>query len=305
MRDPTQPTDGADMDGESNPYAPRASTRRDVSHDRQLLRDLETINARVVQELGPLPVEGLPVVARRKPVLSRVPLPPAHSATLEDDAMTLNPILVAASLALTACAPANESTNAQRNDTAGEKRETDSPSLRHKFRINPQPKRRYDITMTIRDAPGPFGMVKFWAHYLAPDCMYWTDKFAGTTGRPTHTIEMPFQKLDDTTYVGTVYLDGMLDEDYYGDGVCHWQLSEVAVGLQATGAQDETGFVPDVGPDSVVSQESVTKYFWKGGYPNSRIPSYSDFGFSDPQRYKPEIQDELFSITLDSKEVHP
>jgi len=220
--------------------------------------------------------------------------------------MKLNPMVVATSLALTACAPVNGALDAQRNDHATEARENDSPSLRHKFRVNPNPKRRYDITMTIKDAPGPFGMVKFWAHYLAPDCMYWTDKFAGTTGKPTHTIEMPFQKLDDTTYVGTVYLDGMVDEDYYGNGVCHWELTEVAVGLKATGADAETGFAPDIYPEIIVAQKPIVKYFWKERYPREEgYENFPEFGSKTLDKVPFDRRDEYFTVTLVSTEVQP
>ena len=275
------------------------------AHDQQLLRDLALINARMLQEFGPLPTGGLPVDAKRRPVLPQLPLPSVHSETQEDDAMKLSPTMFAASLALSACSPTDGLFDSQRAEQVTEAQETGSPSLRHKFRVNPNPKRRYDITMTIKDAPGPFGDVGFSAHYIARNCMYWTDKFAGTTARPTHTIAMPFKKLDEATYLATVYLDAMLDEDYYGDGICHWELLEVAAGLEATGADGETGFGPDISPESIVAKESVTKYFWKGGYPRSGVSNYADFGLSDAQKYKPDLRDELFTITLAAKEVQP
>ncbi len=217
--------------------------------------------------------------------------------------MKFNPIVVAASLALNACAPVNGTLDSQRNGQATEVKETDLPSLRHKFRINPDPKRRYDITMTIKDAPGPFGMVKFWAHYLAPDCMYWTDKFAGATGKPTHTIEMPLQKLDDMTYVGSVYLDGMVDEDYYGNGLCRWQLTEVAVGLKATGTDGETGFAPDISPETILAQREETRFMWSEYYPRAGIDNFAEFGEKTLDKVPLERRNEFFTITLASKEV--
>jgi hypothetical protein len=41
----------------------------DKLHDLQLPRDLSTINAHTVGELGPLPAGGLPVVPKRRPSL--------------------------------------------------------------------------------------------------------------------------------------------------------------------------------------------------------------------------------------------
>lgn len=43
----------------------------DRLHDQQLLRELDMINARTREELGLLPLNGLPVIAKRKPVLPR------------------------------------------------------------------------------------------------------------------------------------------------------------------------------------------------------------------------------------------
>jgi len=47
------------------------AARGDRQHDQQLLRDLEIVNARTWDELGPLPLGGLPIAPRRKPVLPR------------------------------------------------------------------------------------------------------------------------------------------------------------------------------------------------------------------------------------------
>ncbi len=78
--------------------------RSDLSHNLQLLRDLAIINARTVQELGPLPPGGLPVIGKRKPDLPRPAPPPApapvHVETEEDETMTWNPITAATAFAI-------------------------------------------------------------------------------------------------------------------------------------------------------------------------------------------------------------
>ena len=293
------------MVDKSNPYPPKASPRRDISHEQQLLRDLGLINARVLQELGPLPAGGVQASPKRKPILPQLPLPSPHPENQEDDAMKLNPIVVAASLVLSACTPTSGSLDSQRNDQASETREDDSPSMRHKFRVNPNPKRRYDITMTIKDAPGPFGDVGFSAQYDAPDCIYWTSKFAGTTSRPIHMMRLPIKKLDDTTYKVTVYLDAMLDEDYYGDGICHWQLSGVTSGVKATGVDAETGFGADISPEAILAQEAETTYLWSEYYPRAGIDNFAEYGSKTLDKVPLERRDEFFTITLKSNEVKP
>ena len=219
--------------------------------------------------------------------------------------MKLGLIMVAASVALTGCAPVSGSLDAQRNDQTTEVQESGSPSLRHKFRMNPAPKRRYDITMTIKDAPGPFEDVGFSAQYDAPDCIYWTSKFAGTTSRPMHMMRLPTEKLDDTTYKATVYLDAMLDEDYYGDGVCHWQLSGVTSGVKATGTDAETGFGADISPEAVIAQEAETTYLWSEYYPRAGIDNFAEYGSKTLDKVPLERRDEFFTITLKSNEVKP
>lgn len=47
------------------------AARGERQHDQQLLRDLEIVNARTWDELGPLPLGGLPIAPRRKPALPR------------------------------------------------------------------------------------------------------------------------------------------------------------------------------------------------------------------------------------------
>ena len=160
--------------------------------------------------------------------------------------------------------------------------------------------------MTIKDAPGPFGHVGFGAQYDAPDCMYWSNKFAGTTSSAMRILKLPIKKLDDTTYVATVYLDAMLDEDYYGDGVCHWQLTSVTGGLKATGTDVETGFGADISPETVVTQKSVLKYFRKERYPREEgYENFPEFGSKTLDSVPFDRRDEYFTVTLVSMEVQP
>ena len=55
------------MEDETNRYRPKALKKRDLHHDAQLTRELETINLGIRRKLGPLPPGGLPIIAKRKP----------------------------------------------------------------------------------------------------------------------------------------------------------------------------------------------------------------------------------------------
>jgi hypothetical protein len=58
----------------------------------------------------------------------------------------------------------------------------------------------------------------------------------------TRMFEFELTRVSDVEYTGTVYADGILDEDYYGRGICRWQLTQARVQLKATGVPRETLF---------------------------------------------------------------
>jgi hypothetical protein len=100
-----------------------------------------------------------------------------------------------------------------------------------------------------------------------------------------------------------VYADQMLDEDYYGRGVCRWQLIQAQVQLKATGAEEEARFVPKIPFKDVLFEGAVTTYLVKKDYP--RVPdisNYPAFGHTNRSRYGANIRDEdLFTITLSAR----
>lgn len=272
----------------------------DKLHDLQLRRDLDIVNGRTANELGPLPPGGLPVAPRRKPNLpasaSTMPLP-MKAGHQENETMDLRAMAVAASVALAACAPVQ--------DSPGSDEKADEKPLR---KLNPNPQRAYTVTMKIEGAPGPFAVVDGVAQYdveNAPECGRYL-KFAGVHPDMTSMETFPLTKLSDTEYQGTVYADLVLDEDYFGRGVCRWKFMQAQVVIKATGADAETEFLPYMRADAVYAQESQPKYFWKERYP--RVTGYDrfpDFGDETLDPVPVDKRGEFFTITLTSREVQP
>ena len=208
---------------------------------------------------------------------------------------------VSIALAVTAC-------DLSRTDKAAGASEESHPRAKaDEYKRNPSPKQRYDITMTIADAPGPFESVQWYADYEAPNCLFILDRFAGVTSRPSYRMPVHFRKVDGSTYVGAVHLDAMLDDDYFGDGVCHWKLGAVSIYLKATGTAAETNFLAGMGLDEVLEQKAVTAYSMKQSYPQDQtIEGFSEFGERDRSKFAPYITgNDLFTITLTPKEVRP
>lgn len=192
------------------------------------------------------------------------------------------------------------------NDTAAHAPAYTQEEVLSMTRLNPAPKRRYDITMKIENAPGPFGYVKGYAQYIAPDCIYLLDRFAGVHAKPERTLDIDFRKVDDTTYVGSIYLDAILDEDYFHSGVCKWKFIDVRADLMSTGHQSETTFLPRLDDTEVLQKKSVKFYFLSGSYPSEGGErGFSSSGRRDPNEYRPELRDRTFAISLMPKEASP
>lgn len=282
------------------------TTSRDVLHDMQLLRDLAIANARTQAELGPLPPGGLPVEPKRKPKPKPKPWRPllSDSQDQEDETMKLSHAAAVATLGvagtLAACAPSTSTTETPMNEPAAQGRE------RPQFKLNPDPKQAYEITLKIgADAPGPFKSVRGNAEYTAPSCTYVVSEEMGARSIPEWSLPIEFKKVDDTTYVGEFYIDGMFDEDYDGpEGAppCHWEFEFANAVLRATGADGETKFVASLAVDDLHAERAATLYFNKSGYPRERdFENYRDSG-APRSKFGPSITDaDLFSATISAK----
>lgn len=177
------------------------------------------------------------------------------------------------------------------------------------YRENPNPTKAYRLTMRIDDAPGPLQVMVSASQFdvVNRECLPPPDSNPGGHLSPIPTNDIPFQleRVSDNEYTGIVYADGMIDEDYYGRGVCRWKLVNVQVQLKATGAANETKFMADLSAEELRAQKEKTLYYWKGLYPQTDVDNFPDSGAQDPEQFKPELRDNLFTITLASKELTP
>ncbi|RMH93227.1 hypothetical protein EBB59_06230 [Lysobacter pythonis] len=174
-------------------------------------------------------------------------------------------------------------------------------------KLNPTPQQAYEITLTIDNAPGPFAVVEGAAQFDVTnegECGY-IDPISGALHRITSIEPFPLTKLSDNEYKGIIYLDYMQDDAYYDRAVCHWEFTVVSAKLRATNDEISTRFRPRIFRKSVLAETSTTTYFWRGGYPRDEMANYPDSGYRTPERFKPEIRNDLFSITLSARKVTP
>ena len=144
---------------------------------------------------------------------------------------------------------------------------SDQGEQKHLHRLNPQPRQGYEITYRVEGAPGPFEDTGAFGNYVTQGCHFVTNAWAGATATPSRQIPIEVRRIDDRTYSATVYLDAMLDEDYYGNGVCRWQLLDVTAGFSALPAGKANDFVVEFRPEAITTGEPVTKYYPVDEYP--------------------------------------
>jgi hypothetical protein len=163
---------------------------------------------------------------------------------------------------------------------------------------NPHPKMRYEITMTIDGAPGPFDSIEGYVQYEVRNgrCVPLAQG-SGATLVPVKNIPLVFTRVSDAVYKGTLYVDLMQDEDYYGLGVCHWTVA----GAGANPKVKNVVFSPGITPDEILSQAKATRYFSDRSYFNDGMEGI-DTGNAHRSDFKPEAQAKVFSITLAARE---
>lgn len=185
---------------------------------------------------------------------------------------------------------------------AGDRSKNDKSAQEHLYRLNPSPKQGVDIEFEVHDAPGTFADAMSNANYQSFNCNYVTSEWAGARASPSKMTPLPVTRLDTNRFVVTVYQDGLLDEDYFGTGVCHWELTAVSLGLRATGAADDTAYAVLLGSKDIMPGHTVQQYYWKGSYPRTNTPTESGIapsvsGVSKPDDLLQGFRDNVFSIT--------
>lgn len=100
-------------------------------------------------------------------------------------------------------------------------------------KTNPNPTQRYEITVELVDPPQDIREISGVAHFGVSTraCLPYREKIARVTIGASYAREFPLVRVGDNTYKGHIFLDWPVDEDYYGLGICEWELATVATVL--------------------------------------------------------------------------
>ena len=179
-----------------------------------------------------------------------------------------------------------------------------------RFQLNPHPKQAYRLRIKINDAPGPLvSMNDTYIRYMARDCSYVINHIEGVTSHPRKYVDIPLRQVGKDEYEASFYFDAVQDEDYFGEGVCHWKPDGFGGTFKATGKEKETGFTISDVMRNLLEKKTLTKYYWKWSYPyftredGSISPDFVNFGITSPELYSAEEHKEMFTITVTLEEV--
>ena len=179
-----------------------------------------------------------------------------------------------------------------------------------RFQLNPHPKQAYRLKIKINDAPGPLvSMNDTYIRYMARDCSYVINHIEGVTSHPRKYVDIPLRQVGKNEYEASFYFDAVQDEDYFGEGVCHWKPDGFGGTFKATGKEEETGFTISDVMRNLLEKKTLTKYYWKWSYPyftredGSISPDFVNFGITSPELYSAEEHKEMFTITVTLEEV--
>ena len=98
-------------------------------------------------------------------------------------------------------------------------------------KLNPNPKERYDVTVTLIEAPTNLVVTNIWAIYES-NCEQLVDKWAGAYKELTKEFPIEFKKIKPDVYHATVFGDKLLDESRPDGTECRWELVDIPVRLE-------------------------------------------------------------------------
>ena len=223
---------------------------------------------------------------------------PAHSTTCLALRKTAHVSLCAIALLVAACAAPRHGEVPPDSPEIGKA----AAALR---KLNPAAVQAYALRVRLANVPGPFETVQGTAQYDVqnPGRCGRGDAFAGAMPRISSNEPFDLVKVAEGEYLGTIHLDRIIDEAYYGREVCHWALAEVRVALAGKLRPESTRFVAGMDAASIQQQGVATRYFWGGYYPRATMDAFKDLGDADLEDVPPEKRSEFFSISLSAAPI--
>lgn len=169
----------------------------------------------------------------------------------------------------------------------------DAPE-RPDVKLTQNPVQSYRLDIGFQDAPGPLTKIRALAFYRADNipCAK-PQPLSGAVLAPEHELPLTLEKLDDNRYRAIFHRDALRDEDYFGIGVCKWQLQNIALYFSSP-TTDFTAALPV--PKADAARLEVEEYFLNRDY--AEKPEIMTVVFGEKAGfYRPEMGKQ-FKVTL-------
>lgn len=170
---------------------------------------------------------------------------------------------------------------------------------------NPRPQQKYEVIVTS-DAPGPWGSVEGFVGYTVTNqnCVPLTPiegaRIVPNTGRKFAMTSTDGGK----TWTGYFYRDAIADADYFGRGVCHWDVESVDPSFTVHGGI----FGPSLVLTELLTGKTYTSYFRTVEFTNLAITGAATEMRGIDKQTAADISKNpraYFSMTITAKEVKP
>ncbi|MGE7136120.1 hypothetical protein ACQKIE_00615 [Luteibacter sp. NPDC031894] len=167
-------------------------------------------------------------------------------------------------------------------------------------KLNPHPRMRYEITVQVEGAPGPFDRVEGVVDYrVANEACVPLTPVTGATVAPEKRVPIALTRTGDGVYKGEMFADLLQDEDYFGKGVCHWSVVAASANLFVK----KVDFSAPLFRDDLFNGKYTTRYYSNRSYATTQLDRI-DVGEADRAQYQDEAR-ATFSITVRAEEKRP
>ncbi|MBB6244932.1 hypothetical protein [Rhodanobacter sp. MP1X3] len=163
---------------------------------------------------------------------------------------------------------------------------------------NPNPKMRYEITMTVDGAPEPFDSINGYVVYeVVNDACVPLQPGSGARLAPEKSLPLEFTRQGNV-FKGAFYADQLQDEDYFGLGVCHWGIASAGANPKVHNYSFDLGITTD----AIRAGKSEVIYFTKKAFLEAASHGGDHDGGTVRTDYVAQHPQEFFSITIEARE---
>lgn len=166
------------------------------------------------------------------------------------------------------------------------------------IQLNPAAHERYVLTARIHDAPGAFDRFEGFVDYdVSNDRCVPLTPFEGATITPSKELPVQLTRQSDGSFKGTIFLDKLLDADYFGLGVCHWAMTSASF----SAIKGPSHFRVFLSASDLAAHRESHIYFVGEGYRRLGV----DYPSGSLDRNQIMQPDDTFSLSISAKEARP